>query len=282
MASSQHETGRQRRDDPAHAPWGIFDLLFALLLTVVALLAVTLTFVLILSAAGIESSPAESAGGAAGALIAQLVIDAAAVGIAALFSLTKYRLSLRAWGLRPRRLFHAKWSVLVLLASFGTLAAYQGIVTALGLQELEARENVPEGLLDHAAVVPLTIFLVAVVAPLAEEIFFRGFFFGGLRRPLGLYGAAIVSGLLFSVIHVQGSDYVGLVIPFGIIGFMLAVLAARTGSLWNAILVHFGFNAFGIGGALGGWSGAALAVLAVAGVYALAASIRITPAGDSR
>lgn len=267
---------------PARAPWGIVELLLALLLTVILLLAVTLAFVLALAAAGIDEDPEVSAAGAAGALLAQLVIDAGAVGIAALFSLRRYKLSPRAWGLRPARVFHLKWSVLTLLACFGTLVAYQAAVSALGIQEFEARENVPEGLLDHRAVIPLTVFLVVIVAPLAEEMFFRAFIFGGLRRLLGVYGGAAASGLLFSVIHVQGADYIGLVIPFGIIGFMLAVLVARTGSLWNAILVHFGFNAFGIGGALAGGPGALLAVFAIAGVYVLASLLPAAPTGDNR
>ncbi len=47
--------------------------------------------------------------------------------------------------------------------------------------------------------------LVAVLAPIAEEIFFRGMIFRALKNGMGLWPAAIVSGLLFGAMHIDAA-----------------------------------------------------------------------------
>jgi uncharacterized protein len=233
----------ESRDDPARAPWGITEIMVVLLIALILLLVISLANGLLLSALGVDIDDAESDPiGGPMLLIGQALIDLAVVGTAAAFSLRKYKLSPRAWGLRQERPVNIPFSMAVLLASFAALAIYAGVTEVLGLEDLKPQENVPEGFFEHRVIVPFTFFLVVIVAPLAEEMFFRGFVFNGLRRRLTTIGAAALSGLLFAGIHVSGSDYIGLVIPFTIIGFMFAMLVARTGSLWNSILVHFSFN----------------------------------------
>ena len=68
-------------------------------------------------------------------------------------------------------------------------------------------------------------FLVAVVAPIAEEFFFRGFFFGALRNWRGLWPAAIITGLVFGAIHV-GSAEAAFLLPLALLR-LRAVPAAR-------------------------------------------------------
>lgn len=81
-----------------------------------------------------------------------------------------------------------------------------------------------------------------IMAPLGEEIFFRGFVFAGLLRPLGLRAAMVLSGLLFGAFHVTGLDTLGLVVPFGVVGMLFAWVYYRTGSLWPTIATHLLFN----------------------------------------
>jgi membrane protease YdiL (CAAX protease family) len=243
------------RDDPARAPWGVFDIVAAVLITIAALAVISLVRAVVLSAAGIPQARAEQeAGGVASAVVGQILIDLCAVGAAALMSVVKYHVSLRSWGLRREQPVAWGASTAVLIASFVVLFAYSTLVRAIGLEHLQPREDVPRSLFDFRSVVPLTVLLIVVIAPFAEEAFFRGFIFNGLRRPLGLHGAAIVSGVLFAAIHLSNGDpaqLVGLLVPFTIIGYMFAVLDARTGSLWNSIVVHAVFNAIGVAGLLG-------------------------------
>ena len=47
--------------------------------------------------------------------------------------------------------------------------------------------------------------LVIVVAPIAEEFFFRGFFYSALRSRFGVLTAAAIDGLVFGLIHFTGT-----------------------------------------------------------------------------
>ncbi|MBI2760856.1 MAG: CPBP family intramembrane metalloprotease [Chloroflexi bacterium] len=241
----------ETRDDPARAPWGITEILVVLLIALVLLLIISLVNGLLLSAFGIdqEGATGDELGGTM-LLMGQALLDFVIIGTAAYFSLRKYRLSPRAWGLRREKPIQIVACVGVLLASFAVLTGYGVVTQVLGLDALEPKNNVPEGFFAHRSVLPFTVFLVLLVAPTMEEMFFRGFLFGGFRRHLGMIGGAAVSGLLFGSIHINGADTIGLVIPFSIIGFMFAMLVGRTGSLWNAILVHFAFNLIGFVGNL--------------------------------
>jgi len=90
--------------------------------------------------------------------------------------------------------------------------------------------------------------LVCVVAPIAEEFFFRGYFFGALRNWRGVWPAAVITGLVFGGIHV-GSAPVGFLVPLAFFGFLLCLLYHRTGSLYPCIALHCINNsiAFGVG-----------------------------------
>ncbi len=72
-----------------------------------------------------------------------------------------------------------------------------------------------------------------VIAPFAEEIFFRGLVFGGLaqRAPVGV--AAAVSALLFALLH-----GIGVVAPILVLGLGLAYVYHRTGTLWASMVTH--------------------------------------------
>ena len=75
-------------------------------------------------------------------------------------------------------------------------------------------------------------------APLAEEMFFRVLLFGGMLR-WGFWPAALISSLLFAGVHLDP----GSLVPFTLIGVLLAWLFWRRGHLWDAIIFHLMFNA---------------------------------------
>jgi len=89
--------------------------------------------------------------------------------------------------------------------------------------------------------VPFQVLLVAIAAPVSEEIFFRGMMFGGLRRRMPRIAAALVSALVFGLLHAfTGISAVPPLIAFG---FILALLYERTGSIVPGILLHMLNNA---------------------------------------
>jgi membrane protease YdiL (CAAX protease family) len=85
----------------------------------------------------------------------------------------------------------------------------------------------------------------AIVAPVVEEIFFRGFVFAGLRPRYGWQRSAVISSALFAVIHLVPTA----IIPIFILGYIFAYLYQRSGSIWPAIVMHAATNALALGGA---------------------------------
>jgi membrane protease YdiL (CAAX protease family) len=80
--------------------------------------------------------------------------------------------------------------------------------------------------------------LIVIAAPLSEEIFFRGFIFGGLRRRLPFVGAALISAAIFGVFHYTGAGSLAVVPQLAFLGFALAWVYERTGSIYPAIAIH--------------------------------------------
>jgi membrane protease YdiL (CAAX protease family) len=244
MIEADHAPAPYRQDQ---APWGWREIAIVVLITMFALVVVFTLLALLLRAFDVDTDDAETSAGASVALLlGQMVLDFAAVGAAAVFSLRKYGLRPSAWGLVWPPKLNIGLILLTLVLCFVALGVYRGVTVVLGLEELEPQSNVPTELFEHPAVVPLTVFLILVVAPFAEEMFFRGFIFHGMWGRIGFWPAAFGSGFFFSLIHVSSSDLIGLVVPFTIIGALLAWIVKRTGSLWNAIGVHFLFNAVGV------------------------------------
>jgi membrane protease YdiL (CAAX protease family) len=173
-------------------------------------------------------------------LVFTIFLDAGLVGLAAGFSLWRYHLG---WGELGLRRFDRSFWWLPLVAA---AAAHVGVlVYALVLIVLGAEAPRQEGLeelFQSRAVLPLAGVATLLAAPVAEEIFFRGFIFPGLLRPFGLVGAMAASGFLFGAFHVTGTDTVALVLPFGLIGMLFAWIYYRTGSLWPSIATHLLFN----------------------------------------
>ena len=84
-----------------------------------------------------------------------------------------------------------------------------------------------------------------VVAPVVEEIFFRGFVFAGLAQRYDWRVAALISSGLFALIHFQP-----LAIPaIFILGCIFAYLYHRSRSIWPAVLMHVSTNALALGAA---------------------------------
>jgi membrane protease YdiL (CAAX protease family) len=104
---------------------------------------------------------------------------------------------------------------------------------------------------DPGRIAPFAAFcvVVVVIAPIVEELLFRGVGYGLLAR-FGEYPAIVLVGLSFALVH-------GLIAGFAVIavfGAGLAYLRAKTDSIYPGMLLHASFNAFGlaIGIATGG------------------------------
>jgi len=83
------------------------------------------------------------------------------------------------------------------------------------------------------------------VGPFYEELLFRGFLFPALRRYLPLVASIVIDGLLFALYHGPqlAWSWAPMLLIF-VVGSVLTIVRARTGSLGSAFLVHSAYNAF--------------------------------------
>ena len=154
----------------------------------------------------------------------------------------RLRLALQALGLKkfnPGKAFTL--IVLFGLAILATDYLYQGAIT-LFHWHIQTNDQV---ILSRSRIAPITTYatlLAAVfVAPICEELFFRGFVFMGFLRGMPLYLAVILSALLFAIAHGDAASFPVLFI----IGLLLALLRWQTKSLWPGIFLHCLNNSLG-------------------------------------
>jgi membrane protease YdiL (CAAX protease family) len=139
-------------------------------------------------------------------------------------------------GFRPLSWKHVVIVVIVAAAnqpivSFLTWAAQHALPEKL-LTEFDEKQRMLDYFFRRNALAMMAT--VTIAAPVGEEIFFRGFLLPGLRKSWGIWAAVILSGALFSAIHLDPVGFLGLME----IGILLAALRIWTGSLWGSILGH--------------------------------------------
>lgn len=129
-------------------------------------------------------------------------------------------------------------------------AVYAQLLSLHGSDKLPSDLGVNK---SNAALVAAALF-VCVIAPIAEEFFFRGFVFGVLRgwritvlgRNIGTWVAAVLTGILFGLAH-TGSASPQYLVPLGFLGFVLCIVRWRTGSLYPGMALHSANNALALG-----------------------------------
>jgi membrane protease YdiL (CAAX protease family) len=90
----------------------------------------------------------------------------------------------------------------------------------------------------------LLVAFGVLVAPLVEELLFRGLIFPLAARTLGVIGGTVLTALLFSLIHLPqlAHAWAPWLVIFGV-GLVLTTVRARTNSLAASWIVHFSYNA---------------------------------------
>jgi membrane protease YdiL (CAAX protease family) len=94
------------------------------------------------------------------------------------------------------------------------------------------QEDIAEGF----GTIPIQVLLIVILAPISEEVCFRGMLFGGLREKLPRIGAALIAGLIFGALHAITG--VSAVPPLIFFGFLLSLLYEKTGSIVPGIVLH--------------------------------------------
>lgn len=125
-------------------------------------------------------------------------------------------------------------TVLAIVAFYLSSAVYAAIVHPAGEQDVLEALGADEG----TGYLLLTALVVLVVAPVAEEVFFRGFVYRALRNRFSTAAAAGIVGVVFGSIHYSGPDTLTLLPVLALLGATFCLLYEWSGSLYPAIALH--------------------------------------------
>ena len=145
-----------------------------------------------------------------------------------------------------------KWkdARVLVLQSFALFVACAAVTMALTGIFLLAGLLDTENVYDKVMLLPLpALVLACTLAPLGEEMLFRGFLFrklsdwlgGGKKGDLPWAAGAVLSSLLFALMHASYGSYAELAVTFAV-GIVLCIGVKKTNSLVPAVLAHAAFN----------------------------------------
>ena len=98
----------------------------------------------------------------------------------------------------------------------------------------------------NEAVLGLMIVLAVIIAPLWEEVVFRGYMYPVLKKYGGMWAAALCSSLLFAAVH----NNLAALLPLFLLALMMVWLYELTGSIWMPIAMHACFNGLAVIGTI--------------------------------
>lgn len=124
------------------------------------------------------------------------------------------------------------------------VAAQTAFIEAVGYEPPPVQQELVDALGSPGVTQVAAWLAIVVIAPLGEELVFRGIVFLGLLRWLGPISAAAISSVLFGLIHVQAELAATLFLAtYGLLfGLFACWLVHRFGSLWPAIGAHAASN----------------------------------------
>jgi uncharacterized protein len=130
-----------------------------------------------------------------------------------------------------------KKSVLYIVGGYLVFFVFSAAWLAI-IGQGDTKDTITEdlGAKDSTVALIAVTFIVTVCAPIAEEFFFRGYFFGALRSN-GFWPAALLTGLAFGVVHVFGSP-IAFILPLATLGAGLCFIREKTASLYPGIALH--------------------------------------------
>lgn len=149
---------------------------------------------------------------------------------------------------RTRFLEAVRWNMPGAKAAWWALAGGAGLGLFSEVASALLHRWTPKSLpIDQYLRTPSSAYALAafgiLVAPMVEELFFRGFLYPALARPLGVALATVLTAGGFALIHSQqlAHAWVPLLLIFTV-GMVLTVVRARSQSVAVCVLIHTGYN----------------------------------------
>ncbi len=227
-------------------PWRLGDMAKAIGLVIGGTLVMSVPTVVIADAIAGGGDVEDSPTALSLVLGSSLFLEVFLLAGALLFSVRKYGVPWSALGLRRPRRGGPFLPLVLVIGGLAIVYAYFGALAAAGV---EPDTDLPGQAFHNAGPIAILAVLSLGFAPVMEEIFFRGFIFGGLRGRWGTVPAALAAGFLFGLAHLGNPGTIYVLVPIGLVGAMFALGYAYSGSLLPSMMAHFLFNlvSFSIG-----------------------------------
>lgn len=231
---------------PDHVPWKWYDLIVPALPLILGVVA---TVIGALAGSATQNASGERATGTRELALSMVIgvgIYAFMVAMMWVFAIRKYHVGWSALGVRrPPALYWALFVPILLGMYVASLIA--SAIVVLIFYHGKAPENpqikdlTGSGGFSWIALI-LALITASIVAPIVEELFFRGMLYGWLRTRWTPIGGIIVSGTLFSLAH-------GIALIFAsilVVGITLATVYEKTKSTVATMALHSAFNTIGV------------------------------------
>lgn len=137
-------------------------------------------------------------------------------------------------------------AIAVMIGVLGVTNVWFNMLMAWGAQNATIDTMIQDYLKTAGAFSPTTSYFwlilgISIMAPVSEELLFRGIIQGELRRAMPEWAAIVIQGLVFALFHMQPIQISYVILP----GLLLGLAYAWTRSLWVPIIMHISFNFLG-------------------------------------
>lgn len=118
------------------------------------------------------------------------------------------------------------------------------LVTVVNLATQFFVENAVEASSTMFMMMPfgVTFFIIAIYAPVCEEVVFRGVAYESLKKDMSVFKAMCISAVFFGLAHMNFNQAAYALL----LGIILVMVREAAGSLWATILVHVVFNGWNV------------------------------------
>jgi membrane protease YdiL (CAAX protease family) len=172
-------------------------------------------------------------------IITLTMLSSSFAATAVAYSLVHYRESLwdplralgfiRTIGLKPYIFAALMWMIAISVLMFWIQA-----LVWFDVDLLLPSDTAQKALDEAGGNIIVTIVLVGILGPIAEEVFFRGFVLPGLIRRFGVGRSLLLSSVMFGLFHIDP----GAIVPTFALGLALGWVYLKTGSIWPAMFAH--------------------------------------------
>jgi membrane protease YdiL (CAAX protease family) len=171
------------------------------------------------------------------------ILDILAVVFIIYFTVIRYKEPFAALGISAKNflknVFYGVIGYVALIPALIVILAITAAVINI-TNYVPQRQPVVELFLKERDVTFLTYsgIFAAVIGPIIEELFFRGFMYGALKKYIGIFWAVAATSCLFAALHAHAVGF----FPIMALGMLLAYIYEKTGTLVSSVTIHMIHN----------------------------------------